>query len=468
MRRAACCLSIAVLLLANSFAGTLCAQTYNPKSIHFESTDPKQHLDAGELLRITGLHEGAPLTKADIDAALQKLGDSGDFSNLTYTVNKTALTIRLTPAAGGQAFPVRFTNFVWWQPDDLLQILEQRVPLFHGTLPLQGNQTGDIEDALVALLNEKGIPDARITAMPSYTSVGGPMTAVALSITSPEILVGETHFDGGVPAIAEKLTTLSRQLADRNFDLRDVNMSIHDNVHEFFADAGYLDSTIDAPTLAAPRKDLGGYVVDVQVTLHPGNLYRVGSIAIHAEPPATVPELRAVIPFKDGDPASASDIRTALTALARVYGDYGYLRAQASANLDKNASNATVAYTFTFSPGAQFHLASIDTSALPTDLQQEFVAGWHGTSGVLVDKNFQSNLRQTLEKLHTHYGIFVGARADPLNHTVVIILKVRKLPGLSTEPADPGTPIPSSVPPPEPPTIPLPLPPPPPTHHPRP
>ena len=410
-----------------------------PKSIHFESTDPTQHLDAGELLRITGLQEGVPLTKADIDAALQKLGDSGDFSNLTYTVNKTALTIRLTPAAGGQALPLRFTSFVWWQPEDLLGILEKRVPLFHGTLPLQGDQTGQIEDALLALLKEKGIPDARITAMPSFSAPGAPMDAVALSITSPEILVGQTHFDGVIPSIAEKLTAFNLQLADRNFDVRDVDTSIHDNVQQIFADAGYLDGTVDAPTLAAPRKDMGGYVVDVQVTLHPGNLYRVGSIAVHADPPATVPELRAVIPFKDGDPASSSDVRSALSALAIVYGDYGYLRAQAFANLEKNASNATVAYSFTFSPGAQFHLASVDASDLPTDLQQEFTTLWHGTPGALVDKNFQSNLRQTLEKLHTHYGVFVGARSDPVAHTVVIVLKLRKIPGLPTEHGDPGT-----------------------------
>jgi hypothetical protein len=460
MPRAACAFAFAVLLLAGTSARPLRAQTYDPKSIHFESTDPKQHLDAGELLRITGLQQGVPLTKADIDAALQKLGDSGDFSNLTYTVNKTALTIRLTPAAGAQAaLPVRFTNFVWWQPDELLGILQQRVPLFHGTLPLQGNQTGEIEDALVALLNEKGVPDARITATPSYSALGRPMDAVALSITSPEILVGQTHFDDVVPAIAEGLTTLNRQLADRNFDLRDVSTSIRENVQQIFANAGYLDGAIDAPTLAPPRKDLGGYIVDVQVTLHPGNLYRVASIAIHAEPPATVAELRAVVPFKAGDVASSADIRAALAALARVYGDYGYLRAQASANLEKNARNATVAYSFTFSPGAQFHLASIDTSDLPTDLQQEFTAIWHGTPGELVDRNFQTNLRQTLEKLHTRFEVLVGAMSDPVAHTVVIVLKVRKLPGLSTEPADQGTPIPSSVPPPEAPSLPLPPPP---------
>ena len=442
MRRAAYFITIAVLLLAGSLLGPLSAQTYNPKSIRFVSTDPAQHLDTAELLRIAGLQEGVPLTKDDIEAALQKLGDSGAFDDLSYSVNDTALTIKLTPAAGGQALPVRFVNFTWWQHDELMKLLEERVPLFHGTLPLQGNQTGEVEDALVALLRDKGIPDARVTALPSSESPGGPMDAVALSISTPEILVGEIHFDGTVPAVQEKLTAFTNELSGRTFDLRQVNTMIRDSTHEIFSDAGYLDATNEPIVFTAPHKDLAGYVVDVRVPMSVGPLYRISSIAIHPEPPLSDSDLRSALPFKAGDPASAADVRSAVSALAHVYGDHAFLQARASANLDKNPSNHTVAYSFTFSPGQQFHLASIDASALPTELQQEFSSLWHVAPGALVDKDFQANLRDTLQKLHTRMGVFVGAQRDPAAHTVVIILQLRKLPGVSAESADTGAPIP--------------------------
>ena len=450
MRRAAYLVSIAVGLLASPVVGPVFGQTYNPKSIRFESTSPSQHLNPTELLRITGLQQGVPLTKADIEAALQKLGDSGAFADLSYTVNDTALTIRLTPSRGGQALPVRFANFVWWQHDELMKILEERVPLFHGTLPLQSDQTGEVEEALVALLREKGVPDARITALPSSEAPGDPADAVALSISSPQILVGEIRFEGTVPAVAEKLTILSRTLADRNFDLRGINTVIHESAGQIYADAGYLDATNDPLIFAAPRKDLGGYVIDVRVPMNAGPLYHISSIAIHPEPPVSDSELRGVLPFKIGDPATASDVRTAVTALAHVYGDHAFLQARASANLDKNPSNHTVAYSFTFSPGPQYHLASIDTSELPPELQQEFSSLWHGQPGMLVDKSFEASLRDTLEKLHTRMGVFVAARRDPAAQTVVILLQLRKLPGISPEPSDPGTPLPAAIPPPEP------------------
>jgi len=456
MRRAVYFVLVTVLLLTG-LPRSLFAQTYNPKMIRFVSTDPSQHLDTAELLRISGLQQGVPLSKDDIDAALQKLGDSGAFADLSYTVNDAALTIKLTPGATqGQAFPLRFVNFVWWDHDELVKILEQRVPLFHGTLPLQGNQTGEIEEALVALLGEKGIPDGRVTALPSSDSPDSPMNAVALSISSPEILVGDVTFKGTVPDVTEKLTTFARALADRNFDLREVGTTIHESSQAIFGDAGYLDATNDPLVFSTPRKDLGGYVVDIQVPMHPGPLYRIGSIAIHSEPPLSDSELRSVLPFKSGDAASASAVRDAVSLLAHVYGDHGFLQARAAASLEKNASNRTVAYSFNFSPGPQFHLASIDMSALPTELQQEFSSLWHGAPGAIVDKEFQNNLRVTLEKLHTRMGIFVGAKRDADTHAVIIVLQLRKIPGVSMDAGDPGTPIPSSAPPPQPPIEPLP------------
>ena len=75
------------------------------------------------------------------------------------------------------------------------------------------------------------------------------------------------------------------------------------------------------------------------------------------------------------------------------------------------------------------------------ELQQEFASLWHAAPGGLVDKNFEANLRGILEKLPTRMGIFVAAKRNPDDHTVIIMLQLRKLPGVSTEPADSGAPL---------------------------
>lgn len=425
MRRAVRFLVIAVLLVAGVAARPLGAQTYNPRAIRFVSTDASQPVNAPELLRISGLKQGVPLTKAEIEAALQKLGDSGAFSSLSYSVNDAALTIRLTPAGGGQALPVRFANLVWWTHDELIKILEQRVPLFHGELPLQGNQTGDVEDVLVALLKEKGIPDAHVTAIPS-SGPGGAINGVALSITSPEILVGETHFDGAVPEVAAKLNKLDHELAGRNFDRQDVTNTIQQTVEEIFQDAGYLDVKNEPPVFSPPRKDLTQYVVDTQLTLHPGALYRISAVALHPEPPLADGDLRAVLPFKAGDPASASDFRVALGTLARAYAARGYLEAKADATVNRDRSNHTMSYSFTFTPGAQFHLAAVDTSGLSSDLQQEFRGMWDVAPGAVCDRELTDKLRTDVQRLHSRSSIYALEERNLAAHTVVIKLQFRK------------------------------------------
>ena len=267
MRRASYSLAIAVLVFSGALSRPAPAQSYTPKSIRFVSTEPSQPLDNAELLRISGLQQGAPLTKDDILAALQKLGDSGAFENLSYSVNETALTIKLTPAEGGKPLPIRFVNFVWWDHEELIRLLEAQVPLFHGTLPLQGNQTGEVEEALIALLRDKGIADARVTALPSSESPTDPMNAVALSISSPDVLVGQVQFGSPPADVVEKLTTFAHALTDRNFDLREISTTIRSSTQSILSDAGYLDATLDPLVFAPPRKDLGSYVVDIQAPI---------------------------------------------------------------------------------------------------------------------------------------------------------------------------------------------------------
>src|SRR5581483_5777347 len=104
-------------------------------------------LDSAELLQQTGWHQGVPITKAEVEAGMQKLADTGAFTGLSYVVNDTALTVKLTSPAGSQALPVRFSNFVWWQPDQVRMLVEARVPLSRGDLVLTGRLADEVQTA---------------------------------------------------------------------------------------------------------------------------------------------------------------------------------------------------------------------------------------------------------------------------------------------------------------------------------
>lgn len=336
--------------------------------------------------------------------------------------------MKLTSAAGSQALPVRFANLVWWQPDELLRLLESRVPLFRGDLPLTGDLTDQVQAALVDLLRDKGIPGAKVTSALATSRVGGPIDAVALSITSPQVLVGETRFNGAVSSLQPKLTSFSSKLAGQDFDRLTTAETVRQTSAEIFEDAGYLDISNDPPVFAAPRKELDHYVVDEEVTFHPGELYRIASIDLQATPPMSVADLSKALNVKVGGVASAVDLRLAENYLTLPYTERAYLMAKVHADVRKDPSAHTVACTFTITAGEQFRLASVDSTALPPAAQSQLTRLWHPAPGALMDQSLQLGLSNALHQLSSSFHIVPQRTLNATNHTGTITLQAREIP----------------------------------------
>src|ERR1700753_3764936 len=131
------------------------AQTYVPKQIRIQGVN---EADQPEILRILAIKPNTPISKTEIETALQRLADTGAYSDLSYAVDSSTLTVILKSSPDAELLPVRFSNFVWWKPEELETLLEARVPLFHGKIPAAGPLATEVCAALVALLAEKGIP----------------------------------------------------------------------------------------------------------------------------------------------------------------------------------------------------------------------------------------------------------------------------------------------------------------------
>ena len=203
-------------------------------------------MDQTEINRLVNLKPGTPITREQIEAAMQRLADSGLFADLSYKVDSNALVFVLEPIAGAQAQSVRFANFVWWRPGELEPLVEARVPLFRGKLPLTGQLTAQVETALSALLAEKGVPNARVEAMQS--TLGG--IGVALTITQPPITLGDVRLTGIAPDTVDQINLIASRLAASEFDSAETPNTIVNNTLDTHRNAGYLDATVDPPVFA--------------------------------------------------------------------------------------------------------------------------------------------------------------------------------------------------------------------------
>ena len=405
--------ALPTLILITTLAAA--AQTYTPKSIRI---DAPPTVDTAEALRIAALPANTPLTKQQIEAALTRLGDTGLFSDIAYSVNNAALVIKLTPSAANKLQPVHFSNFVWWQPAELESLLEARVPAYHGKLPVTGTLTDQVRTALIALLRTKGV-DAMVDAHQNANSGD----TVTLSITNPGILIGDVHLQNALPALQPQLTKVEQRLQGQDFDLDETTKALKDSVNDVYMDAGYLAVDTSAPTVSAPHKDMLNFAVDLTATITPGEIYHVTAITLHAQPPLSEADLLKAANIRPGDAASPAAQRLARAELQRAYADQGFLDAKVLFTLHADNQAHTVAYVADFVPGNVYHFSSIDASALAFDQQAAFAHAFTVPSGALADAHLRNAILQAILSLHLGYRVSLTYIPDPATHTVKIALE---------------------------------------------
>src|SRR5271163_593881 len=125
------------LLLAISAAAP--AQPTNYKLIAVKVNGSK-HFTQEEVAAASGLPVGTIAHEDDFKKAARQLGESGAFSDVsftyTYSASGTKLVFQVTDA--DKFVPAHFTDFVWFTDDDLRQKIHEHVPLFKGDLPTTG------------------------------------------------------------------------------------------------------------------------------------------------------------------------------------------------------------------------------------------------------------------------------------------------------------------------------------------
>lgn len=406
-----------VLVFALGLAATVAAQTYSPKKIRIEGAAG----DTSDLLRIVNLQPG-PLTKEQIETALQRLADTGLFSDLRYKVGADELVIIVVPDKAAEELPVRYANFVWWQSADLEKLVEARVPFFHGKLPLAGSLTDQVRLALETMLRDKGI-DASVDTMPSTDVPGGPIVATMITIVRPRILVGNLHIVGAPPQASAESSAAMLKVHLEDFTFNQTPVAVKNGVTEIFRNAGYLDAAVGEPTFSPPREEPGRFWIDTNIALSGGFLYRVSRVQVQPAAPLSANDLQKIIAIKPGDAATALALGEQRSNLRDPYRKHGYLDAEATVDAQKDSAAHTIAYSFTMVPGQQYRVAGIDASALVFEEQSALAKNFHLAPNTLLDEDFVQSLGREIAALHSPRKITMFPRSDRANKTVVMLLR---------------------------------------------
>src|SRR6266481_6414699 len=120
--------------------------SYKLLSIHVKGLN---RFKDDQIIASSGLKVGQTAGETEFKQAAQKLGETGLFTNLTYSYqySQAGCNLELQVEENDKLIPIVFDNFVWFSDDELIGLLRTHLPLFDGRLPLGGNLGDQVSTA---------------------------------------------------------------------------------------------------------------------------------------------------------------------------------------------------------------------------------------------------------------------------------------------------------------------------------
>src|SRR5262245_42894113 len=96
---------------------------------------------AEQIMPVIGLKVGDAQADGDFQQAVQRLGETGLFTDVSFTYSYSAAGTEVVfqVKENDKLVPAKFDNLVWYSDKEWIDKLHALIPLFEGELPISGN-----------------------------------------------------------------------------------------------------------------------------------------------------------------------------------------------------------------------------------------------------------------------------------------------------------------------------------------
>ncbi|MGB6384358.1 MAG: POTRA domain-containing protein [Terriglobales bacterium] len=368
------------------------------KLIALKVTGTARYTDK-EILAASGLQIGQNAADGDFKEVVQRLGDSGLFSDVSYSYSFSdagvKLELQLADTDKSKLVPAHFENFVWFTDDELLTALRSRVPLFKQLLPLTGKLPDHVSEALQSILSDKQFP-GRVDFLREGDESGDPLKAIVYRVEEIDIWIRNVEFPGASPEQTALLTTAAARLSGAEYSRSTLAAADKFDFLPVYLQRGYLkatfgpsDARVVPQTAPAPTADAQAPAeleVDAIVPVTPGKIYSISSVEWKGNSAIATGELAPLLHLPIGQPADAVRLLHDIENVGKLYRSRGYMMAQIKPesqfhdgkNDDGETENdkSTVRYDLSVVEGDFYRMGEFEITGLDTQARARMVAAW--------------------------------------------------------------------------------------------
>jgi len=393
------------LILAAACAVSAWAQTAPPAPV---ATAPLREIRADglkslpelQIAALTGLQIGAQVGKDDLQAAADKLVQSGLFAKVRYNFqSRTDGVAVIFHVEEAPRVPAYFDNLPWFADSELNDAIRAKLPFYDGTLPENGAVVDQAADALSQFLVTHGL-QAAIEHQVASNPVGDGSVQL-FRINAEALHIAGVEFSdpalNSSPAVRQELP----ELLGKPYSRTSIDMFLTEQIRPTFLQKGFLRAKLGPPEVRLsgnPNKKLPEQI-PVYVPVNPGAVYHWKGVEWTGNNVLSTITLTNTIGVKSGAVADGMAIEAGWDRVRDEYGKRGYMQAKVEPVATYDDSAHTVAYRVQVEEGKPFHFRSMVITGLSPNAERRLRDAWPIPQGQLFDK---ASYEEFLTKLQAH------------------------------------------------------------------
>lgn len=342
-----------------------------------------QALTRENVIAMTELKIGDPFSVGPVDAAAQRLVDSGHFRNVGYRTRTigTAVTISFQlEELKSNSSPVIFDNLIWFSDEELTAVVKSVLPSFTGSIPDTGKSAEMIRKALQTL-----IVDRRLAGTVEYTLTD---TGHLFRVGGVPLNICTLHFPGSDAVPERKLIETTKSSMDSNYSRQAAMTFPKYGLFPLYREAGHLKATFGAPVArpdTTPGCESG---VDVTIPVNEGLAYSWAKSDWRGNQIFSADDLERALGMKVGEVANGKKFDNRLKDVERLYGTKGRIDAGLNAEPDFDDAGQRVIFRIDVREGPEYRMGAIEFKGFSEEDAEALKQRWRLGVGAVYDQSY--------------------------------------------------------------------------------
>src|SRR5713226_7812160 len=379
-------------------------------------TDGLKSLPEPQVVALTGLQTGAQVGKDDLQAAADKLVQSGLFAKVKYNFQSRTDGLLVTfHVEEAPRVPAYF----------------DKLPFYDGALPEAGAVVDLAAEAVGRFLVTHGLQAAvehQVAANPF-----GDGSVQLFRINAEALHIAGVEFSD--PALNSSPTVRQQlpELLGKPYSRMSIDMFLAQQIRPLFLQKGLLRAKLGPPEVRLtgnPNKKLPEQI-PVFVPVSPGATYHWKGVEWSGNNLVSTITLTNSVGLKSGDLADGMAIEAGWDRVREEYGRRGYIQAKVDPAAAYDDAAHTVAYSVRIDEGKPFRFGSMIITGLSMNAERHLREAWPIPQGQLFDKvrfeefltKLQAHSPDIFKDLPIHYDeVGHWLQADEAKGTVDVLL----------------------------------------------